>query len=338
MNYNFSDFLNKNTYKKVLLIADKKVDSLYPNFTDSWNCPQTKIFKLLIDGGEDCKQFSFLQKIWDILIENQFDKDDLLINWGGGTICDLGGFAAATFKRAIPFVNIPTTLMAMADAAHGGKTGINFHNVKNVIGVVAMPSNVFVDSSFLQTLPDIELLSGFAEIIKYSLIADYDLWNEISQISSLTLDNLQSDWIFKTYHYKNEIVKQDLYDNDIRQILNFGHTLGHAFESYFLSNGQKMPHGNAVALGMQYESFISLQMNMLSQEEYDDISTFIAQLYPSPSLSKKELEIICRLTTQDKKNRDGKISLTLLRGIGSAAIKQSLPFEVLKKIVFDYED
>jgi 3-dehydroquinate synthase len=268
-----------------------------------------------IPSGEQHKNLETFSKIIEQLSENNADRKSLLINLGGGVICDMGGFAAACYKRGIDFVNFPTTLLAMVDAAHGGKTGIDFENFKNQIGVFAPAKTVITDVVFLMTLPQREILSGFAEMIKMALITSVDFWNEIKKVN---FENLQilKPLIFQAIEEKKKIVESDPTEQNIRKILNFGHTFGHAFETFALENGKDLSHGHAVAMGILCELWLSEKLLNFDTNRKQEISEFILTKYPKFAIQDENFARILDILLQDKKNINGQIMPILLEKIG----------------------
>jgi len=272
---------------------------------------------LEIHEGETYKNLQTCQIVWQAMTQANISRKALLANVGGGVVGDLGGFCAATYKRGIDFVQIPTTLLAQVDASVGGKLGIDFEGYKNQIGVFAEPKAVFIDTQFLQTLPENQLRSGFAEIIKHCLIADKDMWNELLQKQRWQ----ENDWQILTKHsveIKHDIVSRDFDEKNLRKLLNFGHTIGHALESYFLQTPQPLLHGEAVAWGIVVETYISHKKGYLTKADYEEVKYFIEKVFPSkPPLNDRAIEKIICLTEQDKKNEYGKRFFTLLAEIGT---------------------
>ncbi len=271
-----------------------------------------------IDSGEEQKNIDSCQLIWQALTDNTFDRKSLFINLGGGVIGDMGGFCAATYKRGIDFINIPTTLLAQVDASIGGKLGIDFQNFKNHIGVFQNPKVVFLYSKFFETLHARELRSGFAEIIKHCLISDGEKFDDIINIPYNKLD-----WHELTSHsvaIKEKVVIEDPTEQGLRKILNFGHTIGHSIESYFLNKpNSKLYHGEAIAIGMICEAFLSTKKLTLKESELEIICNYILKIYKSNQISADKIEGIIDLTRHDKKNEGDKINCSLLRSIGDCA-------------------
>lgn len=300
--------LEVSSYSKIAILIDEntKRDCLYklPKIENS--------LIIEIPSGEENKNISTCNFIWEKLTENQFDRNSLLINLGGGVIGDIGGFCASTYKRGIDFIQIPTTLLAMVDASFGGKLGVDFKDLKNQIGVFNNPESVLIDPKFLQTLHVNELKSGFAEVVKHALIADQHLW---STITSTPFTNL--DWqeiITISVDIKNNIVLSDPLENGERKKLNFGHTYGHAIESYYLEKGTPILHGEAIFMGM----ILEIDLSSISEEEKQEIKNFILSNFSLPFTPKKS-DILSHLVN-DKKNKEGKINFSLLNKIGVGSI------------------
>jgi 3-dehydroquinate synthase len=267
-----------------------------------------------IKSGEQHKNIHTCTEVWKALTDFQFTRNSLLINLGGGVIGDLGGFAAATFKRGIRFVQMPTTLLSMVDASIGGKLGVDFNGLKNHIGVFQLPGSVIVWDGFLRTLSKRELRSGFAEMLKHGLISDAQYWNELK-----SHDFNSGDWknlIQKSVEIKGRVVEADPMEQGLRKILNFGHTIGHAIESALLETGDALLHGEAIAAGMVMEAHLSFQRGMLSQMELDGITDTVRKIFGGVKLP--EGEKLIALIQQDKKNRDGRLNFSLLAGIGKS--------------------
>lgn len=266
-----------------------------------------------VKPGERYKNIETCIEVWEAMTAAQLDRHAVMINLGGGMIGDLGGFCASTYKRGIKFVQIPTTLLSQVDASIGGKLGIDFDGLKNHIGVFRSPEAVLIDPVFLNTLPDRELRSGYAEIIKHCLIADGDHWKELSLIHDLKA--IQWDKIIRrSLEVKRKIVLDDPYEKHKRKLLNFGHTIGHAIESYFLESGTPLLHGEAIAAGMIYETMLSGKQLRLRNHEQNEIINYIISIYGKPPAL--NMKAWLPIMQQDKKNIQGKISFSLLRDIG----------------------
>jgi len=296
------------SYSKVAILVDEntKRDCLnkLPNFENS--------IVIEIQSGEENKNISTCNFIWEQLSKNNFDRNALLINLGGGVIGDIGGFCASTYKRSIDFVQIPTTLLAMVDASVGGKLGIDFDGLKNQVGLFVNPKIVIINPEFLKTLDKNQLVFGFSEVVKHALIADKEFWNTILETP---FDKLNWNYIIeKSVQIKNNIVLNDPREKGERKKLNFGHTFGHAIESYYLQKGTPVFHGQAIALGMLLES----KMSDLTEIEKGEITEFILSNFTLPYNPAKNKLI--QFLLNDKKNKAGKINFSLLEGIGNCSI------------------
>lgn len=282
-----------------------------------------------IKSGEKEKTLKTCEHIWTELTNADFTRKSLLVNLGGGVIGDMGGFAAATFKRGMAFINIPTTLLSQVDASIGGKLGVDFHGLKNHIGMFQAPNRVIVFTPFLETLPARELKSGFAEIIKHALINDKDQWNHLVSQSFDSID--WNETIPKSIAIKNKIVDQDPKESGLRKILNYGHTLGHAIETHFLETSKPLLHGEAIALGMILENELAVESDLLQKSEADDIRKFIESIYSLPN--PPALEDVKNLLKQDKKNDQEGIRFSLIDTIGSCTYDVLIEDEILKKVL-----
>ena len=274
-----------------------------------------------IKSGEEYKDISTCSFIWEQLTINNFDLNSLLINIGGGVISDMGGFCATTYKRGLEFIHIPTTLLAMVDASVGGKLGINFKGFKNQIGLFNKPKSVLISPGFLETLSESELKSGFAEVVKHALISDNSLWLKLKNTLFTNLD--WEDIINTSVQIKNNIVLADPIEEGERKKLNFGHTFGHAIESYYLEKDTPISHGEAVFMGMILETEIS----DLSETEKNEIKNYILSNFALPYTPKKSY--LHKFLINDKKNQDGKINFTLLSGIGNCSFNNLLSLDEL---------
>jgi 3-dehydroquinate synthase len=290
------------------------------------------------EAGEINKNIDTCIEVWKVLTDLGADRKSLVINLGGGVVTDLGGFVASTFKRGVDFINIPTTLLSMVDASVGGKTGVDLGNLKNQIGVINVPTMVLIDTQYLETVPQNELRSGLAEMLKHGLIFDKNYWEQFLDISTIDFSDLDL-LIHHSVVIKNEIVMQDPTEKNIRKALNFGHTLGHAIESYFLENESKtnLLHGEAIAVGMILESYISWQKKLITEIEYRQIKITIKAIYDEVLIEENDLQPIMDLLIHDKKNEFGTIQFALIDGIGSIKINQLVENELILSAFEDYK-
>jgi 3-dehydroquinate synthase len=326
-------FFAQNDYSHIAILVDE--------FTNKYCLPiiqdllPSNFTKILIKSGEHHKNLATCERVWDRMTQANIDRHSLLVNLGGGVIGDLGGFCASTYKRGIDFIQIPTTLLAQVDASVGGKLGIDFHGLKNHIGVFQLPKAVLIDPKFIDTLSIQQKKSGFAEIIKHCLIRDEQEWNVIRQQSFEELD--LSKLIAHSVAIKEAVVLEDPKEAGLRKILNFGHTLGHAIETYLLDKGKrKILHGEAIAIGMIAEAFISHQRDLISLQELEEIESYLFENYGRVKLHAEEISKIISLTAQDKKNKGKEIRFSLLTGIGDCGYDIPVSASEMKKAIQYY--
>jgi 3-dehydroquinate synthase len=326
-------WLRDRDYSRIAVLVDENTRKhCYPHLKDA--LPRHTL--ITVKSGETQKNLETCTAIWQKLTDAQFDRKGLLLNLGGGVIGDMGGFCAATYKRGIDFVQIPTTLLSQVDASVGGKLGIDFNGYKNHIGVFREPARVVVGTSFLQTLPPHETRSGFAEVIKHCLIADSTMWQTIRRRD---LDDQHwTELVPHSVRIKQAVVAQDPTEKGWRKVLNFGHTVGHAVESYFLAQPKKkLLHGEAIAVGMIAEGYLSMHLGMLPEKEFGQIEEFIFSVYGKVKLENADLEAIAPLALQDKKNQGGKIRCVLLQAIGRPVIDQVISLKDIKEALQYYQ-
>ena len=326
----FKEFNNIFKEKKIYLIVDENtiqhINYLKENLS-------IRFIHLKLESGEKNKTFNSVLKIWEFLNLNNVKSSDLLIILGGGMLTDLAGFAASTFKRGIEFIYLPTTLLAMADASIGGTPGFNYQLLKNNIGTFTLPKAVFLDTTFLATLPKIEIDSGIAEVYKHSIIGDVDLWNYL-KVNSKELD---LDYIVKSSkNLKLEIVSKDPYEKNIRKKLNFGHTIGHAIESYLLDSNAPTLHGFAIAKGMIIESFIAKKENLLSENYFQEIKTVLSNKFKSYLNFKIDSKAIIKLILSDKKNTKSTINFSLPTKIGEVTINHEIELKKVESYLLEF--
>lgn len=323
-----NEHLEKSNYSKIFILVDENTHNnclshFMARIYGDYN------FEIIeIEEGEVNKNIATCTQVWEVLSELDADRKSAMINLGGGVVTDLGGFVASCFKRGIHFINVPTTLLSMVDASVGGKTGVDLGPLKNQVGVINQPEMVLVDSEYLGTLGDRQLLSGFAEMLKHGLISDAAYWETLKEVDNFKDLNAL---IYTSVSIKNEVVTQDPTEQHIRKILNFGHTLGHAVESYFLENEhhELLLHGEAIAVGMVLEAYISHKLTGLSLSELEDIKTTFISRYKKVHFSKEDIDAILALLKFDKKNSHGNINFVLLKAIGEPAIDIKVPGDLL---------
>lgn len=308
------EILESGQYSKIFVFADRNTSEyclpLFQEMLDDF----TGFDLIETDPGEENKNIDFCIGIWKTLLDFEADRKCLMINLGGGVITDMGGFVASTYKRGIDFINIPTTLLSQVDASVGGKTGIDIDSVKNMVGTFALPQAVFIETAFLKTVPERELLSGFAEMIKHGLIVDRNYYNALKKTNYL---EVSPKAIYDSVVIKNDVVTEDPQEKGLRKILNYGHTIGHAVETYALVNdASPLTHGEAIAIGMICEGFLSVKNNTLTEADLEDLSTYMANLYPAYHLKTESFTELLALMQSDKKNENGQIMFSLLSSIG----------------------
>jgi 3-dehydroquinate synthase len=323
-------------YAKIFVIVDENTErDCLPILIA--NLPTIDFNIILIPSGELQKNIETCQIIWRKMMDNEANRNALTINLGGGVIGDMGGFCASTFKRGMDFVQIPTTLLSQVDASIGGKLGIDFQNIKNSIGLFANPKAVFVNPIFLDTLTQREIRSGFAEIIKHALIVDLEQWEVLKIITDLT----KVDWaerLMPSLNIKKTVVEADPFEKGWRKALNFGHTIGHAVESLLLETENPLLHGEAIAVGMICESYLSYQLLAMSKADLDEICDFILRIYGKVDLSNLAKNDLLNLMRQDKKNDANVINFTLLNRIGDANVNQTTNEQQITESINFYND
>jgi 3-dehydroquinate synthase len=293
----------------------------------------------ILQSGEKNKTLDRCSSIWTKLTEIRAGRNFLLVNLGGGLVSDVGGFAASCHKRGIDYINIPTSLLAMVDAAHGGKTGINYKGLKNVIGSVHMPKLILIDYDYLATLKGEELISGYAEVLKHALIADKGLWQKLKTLNKPDEIKDWSEILSKSIEIKNSIVKKDPFEHDVRRLLNFGHSIGHALETHSHGNDQmNLSHGMSVAAGIIIESYISVQHGLLSLKECDEIEKLILSIYGKVPMEEEMFSALIEIISHDKKNKSIDLNFTLLKAIGKAQIDCKVEISEIKNALTKYSE
>lgn len=302
---------------KVFVLTDANVAMYWLPELEHWlGCEQA--VEVLVKAGERYKTLGTANRVWKTLLKQEADRQSVLVNLGGGTVTDLGGFVASCYQRGIRFVNVPTTLLAMVDAAIGGKNGVDLAGCKNQIGTFAEPVEVLVNPIFLSTLSDRELLSGIAEMVKCGFIADEDLVD-------VTVDNYEQ-YILRAGRIKKDIVEQDFRDRNKRHVLNFGHTLGHAMEAFSLTTDTPLTHGEAVALGMWCALWLSVRQCGLHEEVLMDYTPKMKMLTEQTVMPWEEMDVdaVMRLLAYDKKRCDGHSGFVLIKAIEKPLVDQQV--------------
>ncbi|MEZ5025064.1 MAG: 3-dehydroquinate synthase [Chitinophagales bacterium] len=305
-------FLAEKKYSDVVVIVDENTKEnclpLVQNIIATQNIIETQ-------SGEENKNLSTCEQIWQQMLTFNVDRKALCINLGGGVIGDMGGFAASCYKRGIDFINIPTTLLSQVDSSIGGKLGIDFKYGKNLIGLFKNPKAVFIAAPFFKTLPQRQFINGWAEIFKHALIRDKQQWEKIASIDIFSVD--MNDIVFHSLQIKKAVVEADPFENGLRKILNFGHTIGHAIEAYSLENEKdSLLHGEAIAIGMICEAFLSEKKCGLSESALNEITTVLLKHFPKHDISNFKHEALLATMRIDKKNEGTTIMASLLSSIG----------------------
>jgi 3-dehydroquinate synthase len=329
-------FFASMSYDRLFLLTDTNTqEKCYPLIKDIPALQDAPV--ITVQAGDTHKDIEQVAYIWSRLSNEGASRNSLLVNLGGGMITDMGGFAGATFKRGLRTVNIPTTLMASVDAAVGGKTGVNFNGLKNEVGSFYPPECVFIDCEFLRTLDRDNLLSGYAEMIKHALISSMDIY------ASVLLFDLDAriDYAFlnrmvaQSVAVKERIVEEDPKEHGIRKALNFGHTIGHAYESLSFRKNRPLLHGHAVAAGIVSELYLSHKVCGFPMEKLSQVVYYLKEYYPAFVFDCKDYDALYELMTHDKKNEAGVINFTLLSQVGDVQINRQVSKEkILESLDF----
>ena len=316
---------DQNTHQHCLPTLQKEIPTL------------ADIQPIIIPAGEQHKNITTLESIWQSLMQTHADRNTLLILLGGGVLCDMGGFAAASYKRGIDFVHIPTTLLAQVDATIGGKTGINVGHLKNMAGSFAPPKSLFIDPAFLTTLPQRQLVNGYAEMIKHALIDSPEHWEAIQAIESVDATQL-SALIERSQEVKQQIVEADPFEKGIRKTLNFGHTIGHAIEAHSLENDSNpLLHGEAIAIGMVTETWLSVQRCGFPTSQLEKITQYIRSIYGKYVFPARTQEAIITHMQQDKKNQGNTIKPCLLENIAQPILNLTIRPQLIHQALDYYQ-
>lgn len=314
-----------NNYDKIFVLTDENIYRIYSSMIASM-LPEKEITKIVVPSSEQSKSIENVMLIWNKLLEAKAGRDSLLINLGGGMISDLGGFAASTYKRGIDFVNVPTTLLAMIDASIGGKNGINFNNYKNQIGLFSEPKSIIINTRFLKTLNERDIKSGIAEMMKYAFIAD-------DSFLDLDTDNYL-EYIDKAAMTKDEIVSLDMRESGLRKILNFGHTIGHALESYYVDKENYLTHGEAVALGIYSSLYLSVKYCGLDEKWLFFYEMWFNGNLNLLNLDDFDVDEIMKYISHDKKNKGGKPRFVLISKPEKPVIDvEVMPYDIRDSIM-----
>ncbi|MBL4663829.1 MAG: 3-dehydroquinate synthase [Flavobacteriaceae bacterium] len=320
------DIISEIQPSKVFVLTDEHTEvACLPYFMECFNHSHSLIH-LSIPSGEEHKSITTCLEVWNQLSEKGADRKSLLINLGGGVVTDLGGFVACTYQRGIEFINIPTSLLAMVDASVGGKNGVDLGVLKNQVGVITNPKAVIVDTYFLETLPEEQFKSGISEMIKHGIIHSEVYLEQVMAMDENNGEEV-SQLIWDSILIKNDIITQDPLEKGIRKALNYGHTLGHAIESYCLKSTSKesLLHGEAIAIGMILATYISSEQYSFPKKKMEKITMFLLKTFGKVDFSKDDIDEIIKLLIFDKKNNNGKIQFVLLENIGKRKLNCSIP-------------
>lgn len=323
LNNDLTEVLNKIKFDKLFVLTDTNTERLcFPQIAA--NSQVAKASKIIIKSGDDNKNIESLASIWKHLSENGATRHSLLINLGGGMLTDIGGFAAASFKRGIKCINVPTTLLGAVDAAVGGKTGINFNGLKNEIGAFAPAETVLVDSVFFKSLDHQNLLSGYAEMIKHGLIDSDKVWTDTISFDTEEIDfDRLRELTVESVAVKERIVEIDPFERGIRKALNLGHTIGHAFESLSYEIGKPVQHGYAVAWGTVCELYLSNKFCSFPTDKLRQTVHFIKENYHGFFYDCDQYEALYEYMKHDKKNESDTVNFTFLKDVGEVVIDQT---------------
>lgn len=329
--------------KKLCIVSDSTVAPIYADAVEAVLAKTCKkVIRFVFEAGEASKNLDVVRKLYTELIEEKFDRKDMLVALGGGVVGDLTGFAAATYLRGIDFIQIPTTLLAQCDSSIGGKTGVDFEGYKNMVGAFKMPRLVYMNIQTLSTLEDRQFFSGFAEVMKYGLIKDHIFYEWLIENMYEICEknpNVLMEMIMRSCAVKKMVVEKDPTEQGERALLNLGHTIGHAIEK---AKNFELYHGECVALGTVAAAYISWKKELLSSDEYYEIRDMFVPFYLPISVENIDAEEILKLTKSDKKMESGKIKFILLKKIGKAIIDNTVTDEeildAINEISFDESD
>ncbi|WP_127846282.1 3-dehydroquinate synthase [Psychroflexus aestuariivivens] len=334
-----NSLLKGKSYSSVFVLVDENTHHFCAHYLLQNLETDLNIEIIEIEPGENFKTIETCLQIWQSLNELGADRSSLLINLGGGIVTDIGGFVGSTFKRGIDFVHIPTTLLGMVDASIGGKNGVNLEGLKNQIGVIRPPLQILIDVGFLATLPQQEMRSGLAEMLKHGLISDEKYFNNFEDLSNFDIEKI-NDFIYESIQIKTNITEKDAEEKSLRMQLNFGHTLGHAIETYCMNSSKmnKLLHGEAVAIGMILALYLSAEICNFPVNQLDKSSKIINSYFDKVDFDKNDIKEIITLLIHDKKNRNGNINFVLLENIGVAKINCQVDSELIYKAFEFYKN
>ena len=321
--------ISPSKYSSFVVVADAGASKAKDRVCAALSVPPTRVLSLT--GGESQKNVNELIHLWEFFAEQKLDRKSLVITVGGGATSDLVGFAAGTYMRGVAFLHVPSTLLAQVDASIGGKAGINFHGIKNLIGSIAQPVGVVIDIDALETLPEREIRSGFAEVVKHGLISDRAYFDKVTARDCMrwTPDEMV-EIVHRSCEIKKAIVECDETEQGPRKALNFGHSIGHAIESFALAHGPALTHGEAISIGMYGEAYISYRVGKLSLADLTTIDTGLtAAGLPTRLLKSIPAAELRALISKDKKNVGGQVKWTLLERIGAAVFDVVISEDVI---------
>ena len=323
------EFILRNSTDRVVVVTNTTVHDLYPDrINQVLQNSGVQVSTCVLPDGEQYKNLKYLSKIFDYLMKFNANRKTLMVAFGGGVIGDMAGFAAATFMRGIPFIQVPTTLLADVDSSVGGKTAVNHPSGKNIIGSFKQPEYVCIELSFLKTLPSRELKAGFIELLKHGLIKDVNLFEFLKEKTLEPLDfEFLEDAIFRSCEIKGRVVEQDETETGLRAILNFGHTLGHLIETH-AGYGTYL-HGEAVGAGMCFAAFVSWRYKKLSEKDWEQICGYFRKILTPVVLYSLEKEVFSKMILHDKKAQKKEVNFIMLKKLGESFIQQEMQVEKL---------
>ncbi len=332
----FCHFLDEySSCQKVIIVDENTHEHCLPFLITTFE-ELAKAEVVVLPTGEENKSMEIVFHVWEALTEYQITRSDLIINLGGGMITDMGGFIASCYKRGLDFIHIPTSLLGMVDASIGGKTGVNLGHFKNQIGLFSNPKAVYIDPVFLSTLPENDLYSGYAEMLKHGFISSKELIGRVIE-QMKNNEGFSIELLYDCIQVKNEVVKNDPLEDGKRKILNFGHTVGHVIEGYFMDSLQ-ISHGHSVAIGMVMESFLSMKVGTLSHKTYQEIEELLTSIYPLPKLTDVGIQKMTAMLINDKKNKEGKILCCLLQEVGKCTYDNVIDEKVFMEMFMHFKN
>lgn len=329
--YKLDNYLKEKNINNLYIITDDNVYRLYINYLKRI-IKNYNINTYVVSSGEESKSIETILDIYDDLIENNIDRNTLILSFGGGVVGDMAGFIAATYKRGLKYIQIPTTLLAQVDSSVGGKVGIDYDGLKNIIGSFYFPELTIIDTTFLKTLNIRQITCGLGEILKYGLISNYVFFKFItSNLEKIYNKDLKTilPIVKKSISIKEEIVSKDKYDKNLRKILNFGHTIGHSIESYY--NFSRFNHGEAVILGMMYEASIAKDLKLIDKEYFEEVVNVLKGIVKPIEFDNYEIEDLIDIMKNDKKNINENIAFILPIDRGKVKLYEFIDKEVIIK-------